>query len=70
MNDLLPELLVPPDNILVAAAGLLVQFFQAADFFAARASCGKRQEKTFLTFKLELPGHVCLEISQVLQCFR
>ena len=39
VNDLLPELLVPPHNILVAAAGLLFQLFQAADFFAALASC-------------------------------
>ena len=61
VNDLLPELLVPPHNILVAAAGLLFQLFQAADFFAALASCRiflcpsfrAARKKTFLTFKLD-----------------
>ena len=41
----LPELLVPPDNILVAAATLFLQLSQAGQVLAALATCnvGNRQ---------------------------
>ena len=35
----LPELLVPPDNILVAAATLFLQLSQVAQVLAALATC-------------------------------